>query len=99
MFKNKEIDQVARVLAEDFCQRFPLSLHAAKRDKKTDKKLGQALRQAYRKANEFHAGEKLGVYGRARLGNTFQWELREKGYSSEFAAEATKGLLMELNRT
>ena len=40
-------------------------------------------------------GEKhLGVYRKARLGNTFRWELTEMGYSKPFVEKATEGLIV-----
>jgi hypothetical protein len=47
---------------------------------------------------DFQREHNLGIYGKARLGNTFKWELKEMGYQNEFVNEATKGLLVSLNR-
>ena len=41
---------------------------------------------------------KLGVYKKARLGNTFRWELEELGYSKKFVETATEGLVVYLTR-
>jgi hypothetical protein len=50
------------------------------------------------KAVEFKNEHKLGVYKKARLGNTFRWELEEKGYSKTFIETATEGLVVYLAR-
>jgi hypothetical protein len=47
--------------------------------------------EAFRKAADFRAQHKPGDYKKARLGNTFRWELKELGYSKKFAEIATKG--------
>jgi hypothetical protein len=41
---------------------------------------------------------KLGVYKKARLGNTFRWELEDRGYSKAFIETATEGLVVYLSR-
>jgi hypothetical protein len=40
----------------------------------------------------------LGVYKKARLGNTFRWELEEMGYSEKFIELATEGLIVYITR-
>jgi hypothetical protein len=43
-------------------------------------------------------GKKLGVYGKAKLGTTFKWELKELGYDDDFVDEFTRNLLLHLSR-
>jgi hypothetical protein len=38
------------------------------------------------------------VYRKARLGNTFRWELTDKGYSKPFVEMATEGLIVYITR-
>lgn len=94
---KKEIDDFARSMADEVIERYPAdTAQSKKQDKKQRKALGKALDAAYVRAQAFHRERKLGVYGRARLGNGFQWALKEKGYPDEFVQEATKGLLLSL---
>ena len=50
------------------------------------------------KASAYKNQHKLGVYKKARLGNTFRWELRELGFSEKFIETATEGLVVYISR-
>jgi hypothetical protein len=95
---NKDLDEFAKSLAGELAQRFTLEMDRASSDKKTEKKLGTALNGVYAKAQTYRNEHKLGVYRKARIGNTFKWELKERGYSEAFVDEATKGLILSLSR-
>ena len=93
-FAGRQIDTFSRQLAREFASRYPLEMAEKSPDKKREKKLGRALNHVYRQAREFRQDQRLGVYGTARLGNGFKWELREMGYRHEFIEETTKGLIL-----
>ena len=95
-FQGKHIDSFSRELAQEFASRYPLEMAGKELDKKLEKKLGRALNHAYRQAGEFRRDRRLGVYGTARLGNGFKWQLREMGYRHDFIEEATKGLILSV---
>ena len=100
-FSNKEIDAFSRSLAQEVGTRFPVGMERKindKKDRKTKRNLARTLQSVYTKAHEFRQAQRLGVYGKARLGNTFKWELREMGYEPDFVEEATKGLIIETSR-
>lgn len=94
--QGKHIDEFARDLAREFASRYPLEMAKGSPDKKQEKKLGRALNYVYRQAREFRHDRRLGVYGTARLGNGFKWELREMGYQYDFIEEATNGLILSV---
>ena len=48
------------------------------------------------RAVRYHDEEKLGIYGKAKLGNVFKWKLKELGYSAEFVERATKEIINRL---
>ena len=50
------------------------------------------------KAVAYKNEHKLGVYKKARLGNTFRWELEALGYSKKLIETATEGLVVYLTR-
>lgn len=93
---KKEIDDLARSMADDLIKSYSIEIARSKQDKKHRRILGKALDAVYARAQAFHRERRLGVYGRARLGNGFQWALKEQGYPEEFVQEATKGLLLAL---
>ncbi len=96
LLQGKRIDEFSRELAREFARRYPLDLAQAGPGKKRDKKLGRALDHVYRQARDYRKERRLGIYGTARLGNGFKWELREMGYRPDFIDEATKGLILKV---
>lgn len=68
-------------------------------DKKVSaNRLSKILEDAFTKAQTFNQEKKLGMYKKARLGNTFQWGLRDMGYSQKFIDIATEGLIVYMTR-
>jgi hypothetical protein len=94
--QGRKIDDFSRQLAEQFASRYPPELSTESPNKKREKKLGRALNHVYNQARDFKRNRRLGVYGTARLGNGFKWELREMGYQHDFIEEATKGLILNV---
>jgi len=95
---NKDLDEFSKSLARELAQHYELAGEDPSLNKKAKRKLGKALDRIYLKAVDFQTEHKLGIYGKARLGNTFKWELKELGYRQAFVDEATKGLILSLNR-
>lgn len=95
---NKDLDEFSKSLARELARQHESDRELQDLNKKAKKKLGKALDKIYLKAADFHFEHKLGIYGKARLGNTFKWELKELGYKEAFVDEATKGLILSLNR-
>lgn len=96
--RNKEIDEFSKLLAGELADHFKAGKERTTDLGKARKKFGTAINRIYAKASEFQQKHRLGIYGKARLGNTFKWELLEMGYESDFVDEVTKGLLVNLNR-
>ena len=96
LLQGKRVDEFSRELAREFASRYPLELAKRRPDKKRDKKLGRALNHVYKQARDYRNDRRLGIYGTARLGNGFKWELKEMGYQQEFIDEATKGLILSV---
>ena len=94
--QGRQIDDFSRRLAEQFASRYPPELSTETSSRKREKKLGRALNHVYKQARDFKQDRRLGVYGTARLGNGFKWELREMGYQHDFIEEATKGLILNV---
>lgn len=96
--RNKEIDEFSRMLAREVAEQFQAGQKKSASKNKATRKFGSAMNRIYGKAFDFQQKHGLGIYGKARLGNTFKWELREMGYENELVDEVTKGLLLNLNR-
>ena len=98
IFASKEIDEFAKSLAESVAKRYPPALETAQEKKISVNRVTKILEDTFQKAAEFNSRQKLGVYKKARLGNTFRWELKERGYSESFIEMATEGLLVYVTR-
>jgi hypothetical protein len=92
---SKEVDAFAKQLADELAKRYP---PAKEQQSAAEKRLSSILEDICNKALRFKSEHKLGVYKKARLGNTFRWELEERGYSKMFIETATEGLVVYLAR-
>lgn len=95
---SKQIDEFAKSLADSVAKRYPPALDSAKEKKVSVNRITKVLEDTYNKAVEFDRANRLGVYKRARLGNSFKWELKELGYSEKFVEVATEGLVVYVTR-
>ena len=93
--RGRDIEQFATELAQDFAKAYPLA--DAQGDRNTLKKLARAIDDACGRAAAFQKEKKLGVYGKAKLGTTFKWELKSHGYRDDFIDEFTRKLLLHLS--
>jgi len=97
-FSSKDVDTFAKSLAVEISKRYPPTLDQAKEKKISQNRISRVLEEAYGKAVAFKSEKNLGVYRKARLGNTFRWELTELGYSKPFVEVATEGLIVYITR-
>jgi hypothetical protein len=95
LFDTHTVDDFARSLAQDFARRFPPA-NEARTDKAVSSQLSVVSEGLYARALRFHQENKLGVFRKAKLGNTFRWQLKELGYSDDFIEKVTKGLVVRL---
>ena len=95
IFKTKEIEEFALVLANDLGRRFPPASEA-RTDPGAQRQLKVILDGLGARAVRFHEEHRLGIYKKAKLGNVFKWKLKELGYSDAFAEQATKEIITRL---
>ncbi len=95
---GKEVDRFAKKLAEEVSKQYPPALDKGGERTLSEKRLTRILEEVCKQAAAFKEEHKLGVYKKARLGNTFRWELEELGYSKKFIETATEGLVVYLTR-
>ncbi len=95
---SKQIDTFAKQLAGEVAKQYPPALDKAGQRMLSEKRLTRILEDVCSQAATFKKQHKLGVYKKARLGNTFRWELEELGYSKRFVETATEGLVVYLTR-
>lgn len=95
---NKELDTFAKSLAQDLAKRYPPALENSPDKKISPNRIAKVLEEAVAKAVQFNQDRKLGMFGKARLGNSFRWELKELGYSDKFVEFATEALIVYITR-
>ncbi len=95
---GKHIDEFAKNLALELSKRYPAALDKGGERRISQKRLTTILEDTFNRAIEFKQQHRLGVYKKARLGNTFRWELEELGYSKKFIELATEGLIVYITR-
>jgi hypothetical protein len=92
---GEEIEEFAATLAVDLGRRFPPESEA-RTDPGAKYQLKVILDGLGARAVRYHSEQKLGIYKKAKLGNTFKWKLKELGYSNQFAENATKEIVTRL---
>ena len=95
---GNDIDTFAKALAQDLAKRYPPALDKGTERKISQKRLTTILEDTYTRAVAYKTEHKLGVYKKARLGNTFRWELQDMGYSEKFVELATEGMIVYITR-
>lgn len=97
--KSEMIDAFAKELAEQIASKYPPEFDQELKRPITEKRLARILEDAFSMAKAFNEKHKLGVYKKARLGNSFRWELTQLGYSDAFIEVATEGIIVFLTRS
>jgi hypothetical protein len=91
--KSQKIDEFAIRLATELAERYPPTLENQQPRKRNPQRLAKAFDATFNSAIDFHRDNRLGIYGKARLGNTFKWELKRLGYPDDFIDLTTNSLV------
>jgi hypothetical protein len=92
---TNEIEEFAKTLANDLGRRFPPASES-RTDTGSITQLKVILDGLAARAQRFHGEHKLGVYKKAKLGNTFRWRLKELGYTESFCERATRHIVVQI---
>src|SRR5215472_14175890 len=93
--EGDELEEFATGLAADMARRFPPASEA-RTDPGAVHQIKVILEALGARAVRYHEQHKLGIYKKAKLGNVFQWKLKELGYSAAFVERATKEIVTRL---
>jgi hypothetical protein len=96
---GRDVDTFAKELAETVAKRYPPALDNAPERRISVNRITKVLEDALSKAAEYNQSARLGVFKKARLANTFKWQLKDLGYSDRFIEVATEGLVVYISRT
>ncbi len=96
---GKQVDEFAIGLARSLATNYPpMPATGGARPAGAVEKLRTTLDEICREALGFKNLHKLGIYKKARLGNSFRWELTALGYEKRFVEEATQRLVVHISR-
>ena len=94
--RSREIERFATELAREFAEKYPLA--EAQGERNVVKKLARAIDDACDHAAAIQKDKRLGVYGKAKLGTRFKYELKELGYDDKFVDEILHNVLLRIAR-
>jgi hypothetical protein len=94
---GKEVDEFARSLVQEVLRDFPPEKTERKSKKLSPRKVAATVDRIIGRAVAFKREHRLGIYKTARLGNTFKWELKERGYDSQFIDAVMQDLVVRLS--
>lgn len=95
---NSPVTAFARALAQDIGKRYPPALDQQPGKRPSVNRLTRIMEDACQKAVEFQVANRLGWLGKAKLGNSFRWELTEMGYQKDFVDFATEAVIVHVSR-
>lgn len=95
---NSPVVAFAKSLAQDIGKRYPPALDQQPGKRPSVNRLTRIMEDACKKAVDFQAEHKLGWLGKAKLGNSFRWELTEMGYQKDFVDFATEAVVVHVSR-
>ena len=91
---GKDVDEFAKKLADMVAKRYPPSLDQSKEKRVSANRITKVLEDVLEQAAVYGKNQRFGVYKKARLANSFKWQLSELGYSEKFVEIATEGLVV-----
>ena len=96
---GKQVDELANQLATEMVLlRPPNPANSASGPGYSLKNLERKVDELFERATAFRKEHKLGVYKKARLANTFRWELKERGYDPAFIETLTEKLVIAISK-
>jgi hypothetical protein len=93
--RSREIEEFAVALARDIASRCPAS--EALDGEHISMRLARAIDEACTRAAAYQREQRLGMYGKAKLGTAFTMELKQAGYPEEFVDSLTRQLLFKMS--
>ncbi len=96
--RGPDVDAFAKKLANELSSRYPAAVEKSPQKRISVNRITRLLEETFAQAETFKNEHRLGWIKKAKLGNSFRWELKELGYSEEFIEVATEGLIVYVTR-
>lgn len=98
-FVSRSVEKAAvHSVVDQIAKELPPAVIEAGRGKVSVNKVTRLLERAYDALRTLRDQRSLGFVGRAVVANAFKWELKERGYHSDFVDMATEGLIVALSK-
>lgn len=97
MFNRAPIIEFAKALADELAKRYPPAIDREPAKRPSVNRLTRVVEDVCAKVVAFQAEHRLGWYGKAKLGNSFRWQLVELGYTKEFIDLATEAVVVHVS--
>lgn len=94
-FDAKGSKEFGATLAQIFVQYLPIESGLS--EKAFTEKVTKALSKAAVHIAVFKRENKLNIYKKAQIGNSFKWTLREAGLDPDYIDQLTKWLMLEIS--
>jgi hypothetical protein len=98
LFGSREIKTLAQSLSTELARRYPPTMASGQGRKLSPQAVTNILESVIGKAVTKTQEWRLGVIGKARLGNALRWELKERGYPEAFIEMVTEALVVYMTR-
>lgn len=98
LLQRAPIKPFAEQLAEEIGKRYPQRIDADAKKRPSVNRLTRIVEDACHKAKDFQQEHKLGWYGRAKLGHSLKWALKDRGYSEDFINLATEAVIVTISK-
>ncbi len=86
---------VGDMLAQIVIDTVPIAVE--KTELKHAKKVASSMKKVSQQVDWFKLQHKFNFYQKVKLGNTFQWKLKDAGYDEHYAKELTEWVLMRFS--
>lgn len=96
-FKRPPVNDFAKALAQDIAKRYPPALDGQPGKRPSVNRLTRIIEDACTKAHTFNQEQSLGWLSKAKLANSFRWELTELGYQKDFVELATEAVIVHIS--
>ena len=93
--RSREIEDFAIALAREVADRCPVA--EVFEGDHMSMRLARAIDEACTRAAAYQREQRLGMYGRAKLGTAFKLQLKETGYPEQFVDSLTRQLLFKIS--
>lgn len=98
LLSKPPIQKFATQLTDDIEKRYPVHVDADPKKRPSVNRLTRIVEDVCVKGQSFQKEHRLGWLGKAKLGNAFRWELKERGYQQDFIDLATEALVVYISK-